>query len=44
VGILDSKGELLQFQPTRWFNGEEAATYDPHRIKRLISYYLEPQK
>jgi hypothetical protein len=42
VGILDSNGENLQFQPTRWFIGEGVATYDPHRIKRLISFYLQP--
>jgi hypothetical protein len=44
VGILDSNGEILQFQPMRWFHGEEAATYDPQRIKRLISSYLQSSK
>jgi hypothetical protein len=44
VGILDSNGDMLQFQPIGWFYGEETRSYDPHRIKRLISYYLQPSK
>jgi hypothetical protein len=42
VGILDGKGEILQYQPMRWFYGDENR-YDAAKIKKLLSYFVEQQ-
>jgi hypothetical protein len=39
VGILDGKGEILQYQPTTWFHGS-GNRYDAARIKKLLSYWI----
>jgi hypothetical protein len=41
IGILDAKGENLQFQTTDWLCHDESSIgYDVPRIKRLLSYWL----
>ncbi len=44
VAVLDSKGEVLQFQALNWLFGEDAQTFDAQRIKRLLAYYLQPEQ
>jgi hypothetical protein len=42
VGVLDSTGELLQFQIIDWLCSEEGNRgYDLNRIKRLLGYWVK---
>jgi hypothetical protein len=42
VGVLDSNGELLQFQLLNWLHSEEGnRDYDGNRIKQLLGYWVK---
>jgi hypothetical protein len=38
IGLLDNNAEILQYQPLSWFRGDD--DFDPHRIKKLLSYFV----